>query len=83
MAKEGFVEGSTWNPKVSKTTPTPQLKSEMHKPHQESTPKRFYKCGGLGNIAFKCPNRKVVAIFEEYEAKEEDLDEVVNSNHVQ
>ena len=55
----------------------------MHKPHQESTSKRSYKCQGLGHIASKCPNQKVVALIEEYEAKEEDVEEVVKSNHVQ
>ena len=37
----------------------------------------------MGHIAFECPNRKVVALIEEYEAKEEDVEQVIKSNHVQ
>ena len=70
-AKEGFAEDSTSkNPNDAKSIPKPQVKSKVHKPHQKSTPKMCYKCQGLGHIASKCPNRKVVALIEEYEAKE-------------
>ena len=72
MDKEGFAEDSTSNPSDAKSIP-----------HQESTPKRCYKCQGLGYIAFECPNRKVVALIEEYKAKEEDVEQVIESNHVQ
>ena len=37
----------------------------------------------MEHIAFECPNRKVVALIEEYEAKEEDVEQVIKSNHVQ
>ena len=74
MAKEGFVEGSTsWNLSVSKTTHTPQVKSEVHKSNQESTLRRCYKCQGLGHIGSECPNRKAVTLIKEYEAKGEDM----------
>ena len=71
------------NPSDAKTTPKPQVKSKVHKPHLESTPKMCYKCQGLGQIASECPNQKVVTLIEEYEAKEEDVEQVVKSNHVQ
>ena len=54
----------------------------MHKPHQDSTPKRCFKCQGLGHIDFECPNQKVIALIKEDEAKE-DIEKVVKSNHVQ
>ena len=45
MTKEGFVEDLTSkNPSDAKSTPKPQVKSKVHKPHKESTPKRCYKC---------------------------------------
>ena len=45
VAKEGFAENLTSkNPSDVKSIPKPQVKSELHKPHQESTPKRCYKC---------------------------------------
>ena len=31
VAKEGFVEGSTWNPSGTKTTPTPQVRMKCNK----------------------------------------------------
>ena len=59
MAKGRFAKGSTSkNPSDAKITPKPQVNSEMHKPHQESTPKRCFKCQGLGHIDFECPNKK-------------------------
>ena len=59
VAKEGFVEDLTSrNPNDAKTTPKPQVKSEVHKLQQESTSKsnRCYKCQGFEHIASKCPN---------------------------
>ena len=36
LAKEGFVEDPTSkNPSDAKSIPKPQVKSEVHKPHQE------------------------------------------------
>ena len=57
VAKEGFAEDSTSkNPSDAKSIPKPQVKSKVHKPHQESTPNRCYKCQGLRHIASKSPN---------------------------
>ena len=59
VAKEGFVEDLTSrNSNDAKTTPKPQVKSEVHKLQQESTSKsnRCYKCQGFEHIASKCPN---------------------------
>ena len=53
VAKEGFVEDLTSkNPSDVKTTSKPQVKSEVHKPHLKSTPKKCYKCQGLGAYHF-------------------------------
>ena len=83
-AKEGFAEDSTSkNPRDAKTTPAPPVKNEVHKTHQESTPKRCFKCQGLGHIDSECPNQKVIVLIEEDEAKEEDVEQVIESNHVQ
>ena len=59
----------------AKTTLKPQVKGEVHKPQQESTSKsrQCFKCHGFGHIAYECPNRRVVALVEEYEAEEEDV----------
>ena len=82
VAKEGFaMESTSKNPTGAKTTPKPQVKNEVHKPHQESTPKRCFKCQGLGHIDSECPNQKVITLIKEDEAKE-DVEEVVESNHV-
>ena len=84
VAKEWFVVHSTSkNPSDAKTTPKPQVKNEVHKPHQESTPKRCFKGQGLGHIDSECPNQKVISLIEEDEAKEEDVEQVIESNHVQ
>ena len=83
VAKEGFaVDSTSKNPSDAKTTPKPQVKNKVHKPHQESTPKTCFKCQGLRHIDSECPNQKVIALIEEDEA-EEDVKEVVESNHVQ
>ena len=83
VAKEGFVMDLTSkNPSDAKTTPKPQVQILKHKPHQESTLKRCFKCQGLGHTDFECPNQKVIALIKEDEAKE-DVEEVVESNHVQ
>ena len=59
VVKEGFVvDSTTKNPSDAKTTPKPQVQNEVHKSHQESTPKRCFKCQGLGHIDFECPNQK-------------------------
>ena len=82
MANEGFFEGSTsWNPSGTKTTPT-KVKSEAQ---QESTSKLkiCFKCQGLRHIDCECPNQNVIALIEEDEAKEEDVEQVIESNHVQ
>ena len=42
-----------------------------------------FKYQGLGHIDSKCPNQKVIALIEEDEAKEEDVEQVIESNHVQ
>ena len=86
VAKEGFAEDSTSrNPNNAKTTPKPQVISEVHKLQQESLSKskRCYKCQGFEHIASECLNRKVVTIVGEDEAKEEDVEEGVESDHVQ
>ena len=82
MANKGFVEGSnSLNPSGTRTTPT-QVKSEEQ---QELTSKSnmCFKCQGLGHIDSECPNKKVIALIEEDEAKEEDVEQVIKSNHVQ
>ena len=64
----------------------PRVKNEVHKSQQELTSKakRCYKCQGFEHIAFEFPNRKVVSLIEEFEAKEEYVEEVVvKFNHVQ
>ena len=58
--KEGFIKNSTSRiPSGAKTTLKPQVKSEVHKPQQESTSKsrQCFKCHRFGHIAFECPNR--------------------------
>ena len=64
------------SPSGAKTTMKPQVKSEVHKPQQESTSKsrQCYKFHKFGHIAFECPNRRVVALVEEDEAEEEELE---------
>ena len=42
-----------------------------------------FKCQGFRHVDSECPNLKVIALFEEDEAKEEDVEQVVESNHVQ
>ena len=83
--KEGFIKNSTSRgPSSAKTTLKPQVKGEVHKPQQESTSKlrQCFKCHGFGHIASECPNRRVVALVEEYEAEEEeDVEEAIESDH--
>ena len=70
--KEGFIRNSTSRgPSSAKTTLKPQVKGEVHKPQQESTSKsrQCFKCHGFGHIASESPNRRVVALVEEYEAE--------------
>ena len=45
--------------------------------------KMCFKCQGLGHIESECPNQKVISLIEEDEAKEEDIEQVIESNHVQ
>ena len=60
QVKEGFIKNLT-SRRLSgaKTTLKPQVKSEVHKPQQESTSKsrQCFKCHGFEHIASKCPNR--------------------------
>ena len=42
-----------------------------------------FKGQGLRNIDYECPNQKVIALIEEDEAKEGDVEQVIKSNHVQ
>ena len=83
--KEGFIKNSTSRgPSSAKTTLKPQVKGEVHKPQQESTSKsrQCFKCHGFGHIASECPNRRVVALVEEYEAEEEeDVEEAIEFDH--
>ena len=82
--KEGFIKNSTSrDPSSAKTTLKPQVKDEVHKPQQESTSKsrQCFKCHGFGHIASECPNIRVVALVEEYEAEEEDVEEAIESDH--
>ena len=83
--KEGFIKNSTsMGPSSAKTTLKPQVKGEVHKPQQESTSmsRQCFKCHGFGHIASECPNRRVVALVEEYEAEEEeDVEEAIESDH--
>ena len=75
-AKEGFIKSSTTrSPSGTKTTLKPQVKSDVLKLHQELTSKSrgCFKCQGLGLMASECPNRRVVALVEEEEVKEEDV----------
>ena len=82
VANEGFVEGSnSWNPSGTKTTPT-QVKSEAQQ-ELASKSKTCFKCQGLGHIDSECPNQKAFSLIEEDEAKEEDVEQVIESNHVQ
>ena len=81
---EGFIKNSTSRgPSSAKTTLKPQVKGEVHKPQQESTSKsrQCFKCHGFGHIASECPNRRVVALVEEFEAEEEDVEEAIESDH--
>ena len=82
VVKRGSAEVLTsWNPNGSKTTLTPQVKSEVHKPQYELTlnSKTCFKCEGLRHIDSECPNQKVIALIEEDLAMEEDIGEVVES----
>ena len=82
--KEGFIKNSTSRgPSSAKTTLKPQVKGEVHKPQQECTSKsrKCFKCHGFGHIASECPNRRVVALVEEYEAKEEVVEEEIEYDH--
>ena len=82
--KEGFIKNSTSRgPSTAKTTLKPQVKGEVHKPQQESTSKsrQCFKCHGFGHIAYECPNRRVVALVEEYEVEEKDVEEGIESDH--
>ena len=82
VANEGFVEGSnSWNPSGTKTTPT-KVKSVAQQ-ELASKSKTCFKCQGLGHIDSECPNQKAFALIEEDEAKEEDVEQVIESNHVQ
>ena len=73
--KEGFIKNST--SRGSSSTLKPQVKGEVHKPQQESTSKsRQCFSHGFGHIASECPNRRVVALVEEYEAEEEEIEDV-------
>ena len=82
VANEGFVEGSnSWNPSGTKTTLT-QVKSEAQQELAYKS-KTCFKCQGLGHIDSECPNQKAFALIEEDEAKEEDVEQVIESNHVQ
>ena len=82
VANEGFVEGSSsWNPSGTKTTPT-QVKSVAQQ-ELASKSKTCFKCQGLGHIDSECPNQKAFVLIEEYEAKEGDVEQVIESNHVQ
>ena len=75
--KEGFIKNSTSrSPGGAKTTLKPQVKSEVHKPQQESISKsrQCFKCHGFGHITSECPNRRVVALVEEDEAEEEGVE---------
>ena len=86
VAKEGFAEDSTSrNPNDAKTTPKLQVISKVNKLQQDSTSKSksCYKCQAFEHIAYECLNWKVVALVEEDEAKEEDVEEGVASYHVQ
>ena len=79
---EGFVEGSnSWNPSGTKTTLT-QVKSEAQQ-ELASKSKTCFKCQGLGHTDSECPIQKAFALIEEDEAKEEDVEQVIESNHVQ
>ena len=81
VAKEGFVEGSTsWNPSGTKTTHT-QVKSEAQQEFTSKS-KMCFKYQGLRHIDSECSNQKVIALIEEDEIKEEDV-EGIESNHVQ
>ena len=42
-----------------------------------------FKCQRLGHIDYECPNQKVIALIEEDKAKEEDVEQVIESNHLQ
>ena len=65
----------------TKTTPT-QVKSEAQQ-ELTSKSKMCFKCQGLRHIDFECPNQKVISLIEEDKAKEEDVEQVIESNHVQ
>ena len=44
-----------------------------------SKSKMCFKCQGLGHITSKCPNQKVVYLNKEDEAKEADVEDVIES----
>ena len=82
VANEGFVEGSnSWIPSGRKTTHTQVMSEALQELASKS--KTCFKCQGLGHIDSKCPNQKAFALIEEDEAKEEDVEQVIESNHVQ
>ncbi|XP_048503161.2 uncharacterized protein LOC125498889 [Beta vulgaris subsp. vulgaris] len=59
-------------PNTSYSSKPPQ-KNEV-KPTVPNTPRRCYRCQGLGHIASECPNKKVITLAE-YEAIEEGYEE--------
>ena len=82
VANKEFVESSnSWNPSGTKTTPT-KVKSEAQQELIFNS-KMCFKCQGLGYIDYECLNQKVIALIEEDKAKDEDVEQVIESHNVQ
>jgi len=65
------------SPSFSQKNQAPQrTQPPQNRPNPEpSTPRRSFKCQGLGHIASECPNKRIISLAEWEENKEENEEE--------